>query len=127
MRQSLLWTRNHAHYRIHVVLPVELVTLFSATPHASMYERIRRTSSFERDGFHQGAAIRGAIPWIYIHMFAPQAFRTMVCVTVPLYKVPAMLTLEIFDRSFKTHTSLADLLRWKHGVLSNGVKSSMRR
>jgi len=45
---------------------------------------------------HHPLTFIGPIPWIVIYMFAPQAIRAMVSITVTLHFLAAMLTLEVF-------------------------------
>lgn len=49
-----------------------------------------------------GATTEGsAVPWILVYMFAPQAFRAVVCVTVPGNGSATMIADEVFFGSGK--------------------------
>src|SRR3989344_5227957 len=92
-----------------------------STSHTSLPQRVFRTRPFESNGFHQSAAIRGAVSRIHIYMLTPQTFRTMVCVAIPFNDRMTMLTSKIFDILLETHRRSIYLYR---GPAQEGSASS---
>ncbi|TSC55627.1 MAG: hypothetical protein Greene041679_592 [Parcubacteria group bacterium Greene0416_79] len=56
------------------------------------------------NGLHHAAAPRGAVSWVQIHMFAPQADGAVVRVPVPAHLHTTMYAGKIFYCSGKTHS-----------------------
>ena len=68
-----------------------------------MYDPVIRRRAFHSDWPHHAATALRPIAWIFIDVFAPKTFRTMIRISCALNRVAAVRTYEILYCTFENH------------------------